>query len=207
MKTSFLGSAGLIILKVYQLHNDYFIQYFKKEISLMMNAEKKGVQLKETDGKGEGIFATKLFQPSETVLTGVIAKTVNRNHSHASQIGENEFVVHDGLISKVNHSCEPNCGIRLNNTGAHDFIAIKKIHPNDEITFDYAMRNYSIDYFPDKCICGSEKCRIRVTGWKDLTDSKKKEYSGIAAPYLLELDAKILHRRKVAKAEREREME
>jgi hypothetical protein len=152
------------------------------------SSENEGVELRKSYDKGEGVFAAKLFCFGETVMTGVIAKTAEANHSHASQIGENEYVLHAGLISKVNHSCEPNCGIRLNKTGAHDFIAIKDIQPHEEITFDYAMRNYTIDHFPYTCRCGSRKCRGRITGWKDLSESRKKEYAGFVAPYLLELD-------------------
>ncbi|MCY7335475.1 MAG: hypothetical protein LH613_04560 [Chamaesiphon sp.] len=54
------------------------------------------------------------------------------------------------------------------------------------------MRNYSIDYFPPKCVCGSEFCRERVTGWKDLPETKKEEYKGFVAPYLYDLDAEIV---------------
>ena len=155
----------------------------------MMYTENDGFELRTSCDKGEGIFASRSFHSGETVMTGVIAETVSRNHSHASQVGKNEYILHAGLVSKVNHSCEPNCGIRINSTGAHDFIAMKEISPDEEITFDYAMRNWSIDYFPDKCMCGCEKCRGEITGWKDLSDSRKKEYTGFAAPYLLELDA------------------
>jgi hypothetical protein len=52
------------------------------------------------------------------------------------------------------------------------------------------MRNYGIDYFPKQCMCGSEKCRGIITGWKGLPSEKKKEYEGFVAPYLLELDVK-----------------
>ena len=149
-----------------------------------------GFKLRESPGKGEGIFTTKSFKVGDIVMVGVIKEILNRNHSHASQIGENEYVLHAGLIIKVNHSCDPNCGIRVNETGAHDFVAIKNISVNEEITFDYAMRNYIIDYFPKKCTCGSTRCRGRITGWKDLPDEKKKEYKGFVASYLLELDAK-----------------
>ena len=148
-----------------------------------------GFELKVSPEKGEGIFASRPFQAGETVMVGVIEKTVDENHSHASQVGKNKYVLHAGLISKVNHSCQPNCGIRLNKTGAHDFVARKNIGLHEEITFDYAMRNYSIDYFPYKCMCGSEKCRCSITGWKDLPDNRKQEYAACAAPYLLELDA------------------
>ncbi len=149
-----------------------------------------GFELRVTDGKGEGIFATRSFKTSEIVMVGIIEKELEGNHSHASQVGENKYVLHAGSISKVNHSCDPNCGIRVNETGAHDFVARRSIMANEEITFDYAMRNYGVDYFPKQCICGSERCRCKITGWKDLTDLRKNEYKGFVAPYLLELDTK-----------------
>jgi hypothetical protein len=149
-----------------------------------------GFELRASPEKGEGIFATKPFMVDDIVMVGIIEEELSANHSHASQIGENRHVLHAGLISKVNHSCSPNCGIRVNETGAHDFIAMKDISVNEEITFDYAMRNYAIDHFPQQCMCGSKGCRGRITGWKDLPDEKKQEYEGFVAPYLLELDAK-----------------
>ena len=112
---------------------------------------KDGFELRDSARKGEGIFPTKSFKAGEIVMVGRIEKTLEENHSHASQVGENEHVFHAGLISKVNHSCEPNCGIRVNETGAHDFVAMRDIILNEEITFDYAMRNYGIDYFPKHC--------------------------------------------------------
>jgi len=149
-----------------------------------------GFELRETSEKGEGVFATKSFKAGEIVMVGVIQEVLNGNDGHASQIGEFGYVLHAGLISKVNHSCEPNCGIGINNTGAHDFVAMRNIRVNEEITFDYAMRNYNVDYFPRQCMCGSKRCRGKITGWKDLPEGKKKDYEGFVAPYLLELDAK-----------------
>jgi len=151
---------------------------------------KEGFELRESAEKGEGIFPTRLFKAGETVMVGRIEKVLEENHSHASQVGENEHVLHAGLISKVNHSCSPNCGISVNETGAHDFVAMRDISLSEEITFDYAMRNYGVDYFPKQCMCGSERCRGKITGWKDLTDERKSEYEGFVAPYLLELDSK-----------------
>jgi len=152
---------------------------------------KNGIELRSSSEKGEGIFTTRLFKAGEIVMIGVIKEVLSENHSHASQIGENEYVLHAGLIIKVNHSCDPNCGIRVNETGAHDFVAIKQIGISEEITFDYAMRNYGVDYFPKQCMCGSKKCRGKIAGWKNLPSEKKKEYEGFVAPYLLELDAKL----------------
>lgn len=149
-----------------------------------------GLILKEFEGKGEGVYTIRTFKKGEIVITGVIEKRLDKNHSHASQVGENEYVFHSGLVSKVNHSCEPNCGIRVNKTGAHDFVAMRDISDCEEITFDYAMRNYGIDYFPKECMCGSHDCRGSITGWKDLSEDRKSAYKGFVAPYLHALDQK-----------------
>lgn len=151
-----------------------------------------GYELRSTPEKGEGIFATQSFRTGDTVMIGVIKEVLDDNHSHASQIGEHEYVLHDGLINKVNHSCDPNCGVRVNETGAHDFVAIRNSRVGEEMTFDYAMRNYGVDYFPKQCKCGAKGCRGQITGWKDLPEDRKKVYEGYAAPYLLALDAKHL---------------
>ena len=146
------------------------------------------IELRSTPGRGEGVFALRAFKPGETVLVGVLEEMDVANHSHASQLGEHKFGYHRGLISKFNHSCDPNCGIRLNKSGGHDFVAMRHISPHEETTFDYAMRNYRIEHFPDACICGSQDCRGDITGWQDLPQSRKDDYAGFVAPYLIEMD-------------------
>ena len=149
-----------------------------------------GIELRSTTAKGDGVFTTRPFTSGDTVLVGRIEKRLLENHSHASQIGEHEYALHAGLTSKFNHSCDPNCGIRLNARGGHDFIAMRDIKANEEATFDYAMRNYAIDHFPGRCTCGEKTCRGSITGWQDLPQSRKDQYSGFVAPYLIEMDAK-----------------
>ena len=116
------------------------------------------------DGRGDGVFATRSFQPGETVMVGEIDRRLPQNHSHATQIGPTEYVQLSGLGSKVNHSCDPNCGIRVNDAGAPDLVARRNIGAGEEITFDYAMRNYSVEHFPSRCRCGAARCRGTVTG-------------------------------------------
>ncbi|MEF9905540.1 SET domain-containing protein-lysine N-methyltransferase [Streptomyces sp. P9-A2] len=149
-----------------------------------------GYELQRTDAKGEGVFTTRPFQSGETVMVGTIDRELDHNHAHASQVSEGRFVLHGGLIPKVNHSCEPNCGIRLNADGAHDLVARRPIPAEHEITFDYAMRNYSVDHFAAHCRCGSPHCRDRITGWKDLPAERKAAYRGFTAPYLTDYDSR-----------------
>lgn len=147
-----------------------------------------GLEVRATGARGDGVFTTRAFAAGETVMVGVIKEVLERGSSHSSQIGEDTHVLHDGIVPMVNHSCDPNCGIHVNATGAHDFVAMRDIAINEEPTFDYAMRNYSVDHFPRACQCGAAKCRGSVTGWKSLNPERKAEYDGFVAPYLLALD-------------------
>lgn len=160
--------------------------------SIQVHKVNKGYELLDCKDKGQGIFATKEFHSGDIVMVGTIEEdNISENHSHASQMGEFRHALHGGEITKVNHSCNPNCGISLNKVGAHDFIAMHTIEIGDEVTFDYAMRNYIIEYFPYKCCCGASDCRGSITGWKDLPESFKSKYKGYVAPYLIGIDLKL----------------
>ncbi|MGW6461997.1 SET domain-containing protein-lysine N-methyltransferase [Streptomyces sp. NPDC055078] len=145
-----------------------------------------GAELREAAGKGAGVFATRPFRAGELVLAGVIESELGGNDSHASQISRTRFVRHGGLVPRVNHSCDPRCGIGLNASGAHDLFARFPIATGQEITFDYAMRNYTIEHFPARCRCGTSRCRGRITGWRDLPSDRRDDYRGFVAPYLLD---------------------
>jgi hypothetical protein len=142
-------------------------------------------------GKGGGVRATRGFHTGETVMIGELEGDLPSNDSHATQVSRTRWVRHAGLNPLVNHSCSPNCGVEINAAGACDFVARRSIADGEEITFDYAMRNYSIDHFPGGCLCGADICRGAVTGWKDLPNERKADYAGQVAPYLLEIDLEL----------------
>lgn len=151
-------------------------------------ATDEGYEMRRTSEKGDGVYATKSFQPGETVLVGFILAEVPGNHSHATQVGRNRFVQHGGLNSRLNHSCNPNCGVHLNAAGANNFVAMRNVEEGEELVFDYAMRNYIIEHFPKHCMCGADCCRGQITGYKDLPEAVRTKYRGFIAPYLLEMD-------------------
>lgn len=146
------------------------------------------IEKRTTPGRGCGVFALKSFECGDALYVGVLDDIPIQNHSHASQIGKAKFGFHKGLSSIFNHSCDPNCGIRINETGGHDIIAMRHISAEDEATYDYAMRNYRIEHFSAACSCGSANCRKTITGWKDLPQQRKDDYTGFVAPYLIEMD-------------------
>ncbi len=136
------------------------------------------------DGTGDGVLATRAFATGETVMVGYLIGYLTGNDSHATQVGPNSWARHGGLGPKVNHSCDPNCGVRLNAGQAFDYVARRPIAAGHEVTFDYAMRNYTIDHFPDACLCGAPACRGTVTGWKNLAQARRNDYGALVAPYL-----------------------
>src|SRR5829696_1618641 len=142
-----------------------------------------GVVLRRTpDGKGDAVLATRPFAAGDTVMVGFLIGALSGNDSHATQVGPDRWARHGGLGPKVNHSCDPNCGVRLNEAQAFDFVARRRIDSGQELTFDYAMRNFTIDHFPPACLCGAEQCRGSVTGWKDLPARRKADYGKLVAP-------------------------
>ena len=146
----------------------------EREASSTQAPEGEGVKLRRTaDGKGDGVMATRPFAAGETVMVGFLIGALTGNDSHATQVGPGRWALHGGLGPKVNHSCDPNCGVRLNNGQAFDFVARQPIAVGQELTFDYAMRNFTIDHFPAVCLCGAVRCRGSVTGWKDLPAARK----------------------------------
>jgi len=155
----------------------------------MRESAPDGYELRRrVEGKGDGVFALRHYQVGETILVGTIARRLTTNHSHATQVGRSAWVELGGLGPKVNHSCDPNCGIRTNGSGAPDLLARRPVVPGEEITFDYAMRNYSVEHFPPRCRCDASNCRVRVTGWKALPAQRKAEYRDLVSSYLLEID-------------------
>ena len=80
-------------------------------------------------------------------------------------------------IDCLNHSCEPNAGIR----GQIFLDAMREIAPDEEITFDYAMVLFGAEGIPPyelECHCGSPNCRGRVTDSDWLLPELQQRYGG-----------------------------
>lgn len=155
----------------------------QREASRTEVPEEEGVELRRTaDGKGDGVLATRPFAAGETVMVGFLVGALTGKGTHATQVGPGRWARHGGMGPKVNHSCDPNCGVRLNDGHAFDFVARRPIGAGQELTFDYAMRNFTIDHFPAVCLCGAARCRGSITGWKDLPASRKPTTASSSRP-------------------------
>ena len=79
----------------------------------------------------------------------------------------------------LNHSCEPNVGVRGNVL----FVAMRAIASGEELTIDYAMiddEDYELS-----CRCGAARCRGTLTGRDWRRPELQARYGGYFSAYLL----------------------
>ena len=107
--------------------------------------------------------------------------------THALQVGPREFLTSSGDIDDyVNHSCEPNCGIR--NDGEHVILfALRDIAKSEEITFDYSTTQTG-GFWSMLCQCGSPNCRGMIGDFRDLPAATQQFYlaEGAVLTYLID---------------------
>lgn len=139
--------------------------------------------VKQTE-KGRGVFASRYFRKGETVVVGHRVEILPERTSHSLQMDFDLHIELDEPGVLINHSCSPNTGVRNNQFGAYDFVALVDIPAGTEITWDYETTEYISIAIP-KCYCGSPECRLKTLGFKFLPVEIKKKYGEFIADYLI----------------------
>lgn len=82
----------------------------------------------------------------------------------------------------VNHSCNPNAGLRETT-----LLALKDIYRDEEITYDYST-TMNEDFWTMRCDCRSPRCRGEVKDFKYLPEHVQERYLalGIVPEWLRE---------------------
>jgi hypothetical protein len=80
----------------------------------------------------------------------------------------------------INHSCEPNCGIK----GLFKIVAMRDIDVGEEVTWDYEMTEDS-DVWRMQCHCGSENCRGEIGAYRNMPQETREKYRGYISEWLL----------------------
>lgn len=141
---------------------------------------KKGMFAKEAFGKGEITF----IKGGHILTREQIFSTEVINSYHPIDdiyfLGATNAEEEDCIKLYINHSCNPNCGIR----GEITFVAMRDIAIGEELTIDYAILDNEDYEF--QCTCGEKECRSTVTGkdWK--IKSLQEKYHDYFATYLKE---------------------
>ncbi|CAB4900302.1 unannotated protein [freshwater metagenome] len=147
-------------------------------------------EAREIAPKGFGSFAIAPIPAGTIVATfgGTILNRINfethplEQRSRSIQIDADQFVL--GPESResgdsINHSCSPNCRLR----NATQLIAMHELSAGEELTYDYATSDAS-NYDEFECACGSDNCRLRVTGNDWQIPELQIRYQKIFSPYV-----------------------
>jgi hypothetical protein len=116
------------------------------------------------------------------VTLDMVLALPREEQGHTIQVDDDLYLAPIGMdepADYVNHSCNPNAGIR----GQIVLVAMRPIAAGEEITFDYAMADSSsFDEFP--CACGASTCRGRVSGNDWQRPELWARYDGYFSAYL-----------------------
>jgi uncharacterized protein len=140
------------------------------------------VTIHET-AKGRGVFATKKIVQGETVVVGIPIEEVPERTIYSFQMDFNLYVNLDKPAVVINHSCNPNTGVRNNQFGGYNFVALGDIEADEEITWDYETTEYE-SIAVSRCLCGSLSCRGKTLGFKFREQMLRDRYGEYIADYL-----------------------
>ena len=149
--------------------------------------------VRESKIHGRGLFATADIAKDETVAVkgGHIIDGRTLRESITPVLGPVEIQIDDNLFIApltneerelsmlyLNHSCDPNLGIR----GEITFVAMRDISAGEELTHDWAMTDD--DDYSMECNCGAANCRRILTGKDWQRPDLQKRFAGYFSAYL-----------------------
>ena len=141
--------------------------------------DNKKVIVKDTDNLGKGLFAQKDIKKGEIIANWNGEKIYEAEkctdlppspRDHAIQFDEHKWIDTMGIGRYINHSCEPNCGIK----NKIKIVAMRDVKKGEWLTFDYDMTEDS-DWVM-KCRCGNKNCRKVIRGFRFLPEERRKKY-------------------------------
>jgi uncharacterized protein len=158
----------------------------------MHNLLASTVEPRSIPSKGFGSFALDWIPKGSNIATfgGPILIAPNNSRcntadvrSRSIQIERGSFVTgppHREPGDSINHSCEPNCGMR----NASQIVTMRDVLEGEELTYDYAMSD-TADYDEFRCGCGTQSL-----SWHSLLaptgscQTFKARYQGYFSPYI-----------------------
>lgn len=146
------------------------------------------------NGYGFTYFAKRDFKKDELALMG-FGKIIDHQTAHCSvQIGTNKHYLPTKWTGKYwNHSCEPNIYVKTRSGGFPNFIALRDIKKDEELSYHYCMTELmwtkGSKELKVKCGCGSKKCAGKILSYSDLSAKEKIDFRKrtLVSRYLLAL--------------------
>lgn len=149
------------------------------------------VYLASKPGVGLGVYAQRPFQRGDFLFSAT-GRVIAQQTMYSLQIDWDKHLDAYPPARYLNHSCQPNAGVKTNNDGLPDFYALRDIAKDEEIRYDYAMTEYrhyerprpELD-FDLTCRCGAPGCRGRFGYYEEITPALQEQYRGFISRYLV----------------------
>ena len=127
---------------------------------------------------GRGVFAARRFRAGQQILV-FAGDPYDRSHpihdtpqgANLLQVGPREYILPEPIGLYVNHSCNPNAGLK----GTDVLVAVRDIPAGAEVRFDYSS-NMDEDLWTMPCACGESICRHVIGDFKRLPDTVRATY-------------------------------
>jgi uncharacterized protein len=102
-------------------------------------------------------------------------RAMGYTYSELFQIAPDLFIPPYGALDDfTNHSCEPNCGLRVDASG-FTMVALKDIAAHQELTYDYSThQEHPQDHMV--CSCGAPSCRGIIGSFSGLSPELREQY-------------------------------
>ena len=156
----------------------------------IMTAQKHKFEIRISPTKNKSVFTTERIKAGTEVIAfqGTLKKIAEiEDTTHCLQIDSDLYLTSSGQADDfVNHSCIPNCGVRMIDANRIYLFAIEDIPPQTELAFDYATC-LSGEHGLMECFCETNNCRGKIGAFKDLPEKLQVFYieRNAVLPYLL----------------------
>jgi len=140
-----------------------------------------------TKSTGRGLFAARRLRPGEKIFA-VKGSVMRDAYGPNYLIGKTWLCLSRGKWLAptrqspwfyINHSCQPNCGLR----GTVTVVPMKPIPPGAELTIDYSTTEED-PYWRMRCGCGSKNCRGVIRSVSFLPEALARKYWPYIPRYL-----------------------
>jgi hypothetical protein len=144
---------------------------------------------------GLGLVAARAFRPRRTIIK-IVGRIVdadtlwNRGGTFADncfRFGPETYLDPGSRPGRfLNHSCEPNAGIRKSNNQLFLFAAAS-ISAGEEVIIDYSTILGDDDIWTMRCNCGRKSCRRTIGRFGALTLELQRRYllQGLVPKYIM----------------------
>lgn len=151
--------------------------------------DNRKIIVRRTKKFGRGVFAKSKIRKGEEIASfdgpffdDDFDEWNDDLRNHAIQCGPALWRDSVGIARLINHSCDPNCGIR----GKFKVVAMRDIAPGEHITWDYEMTERS-SWWKMRCRCGSPLCRKRIGDFRRMPKDVRAKYKGYISRWLTSL--------------------